>query len=723
MRRIAGCVLGAALLVGATLGGVMVGHSEVKVGPSPSPKVGLLFNPSSPAPPPNEQICSNPGGVLTSPWTYDGAASPSGTPYTSGTPGLPTYGAPGTDFPNVTAGFVAAPGAVGSTLVWTGSNDLYYLEPGVHFIGGAYFGSNSVYVGGYSSSAGRAVIDGHGYENFPGSSTQVANNTYEYLTVRNYMSSQNSFILGGVNGGSFGSGNTYKYNVIGPNNYAWNGPSIAPRHGLNDVGGYAIGGDNNTVIEYNCIQQNDQGGFNIGGGMNAPATGNVVEYNEFAYNGYGEFPDPCGCVSTAGKFFWTKNFVFMHNYVHNGYSVGVWGDFNNAGANISDNYIANNYGDGIMYEASYNANISNNVLVGNSTSLSGAWPTQTGGHKYGAGYGWGAGAVPTGAIYLPNTGGNASYVSNYDSPSTGCPVGYTDGCLLVQNNTLINNWGGVIVYTDSGRFSGGRVINQPNPPFAGTVPTYLQDMAQWEAWQVTVTAGSTTITAGAPFVAFYTSNGSFLNTAQTPSCSNQTCLNGSSSTLYAFGEGIPSPDPVTCSSDTTCTLANPATVSGTNQVIDISAPGGCGLYDLYNSTQGAITGNPPADYFDNCIWGSRNVLVSGNVMSLDSNVVPGCTTGSGCGINETIAFADGLPSGTTWWGFYDSYFPGHTAIASSPLNNVWKDNKYVFTGTGGDAEGNCSAGQWCFVAGDQGNTVTHATWTSTYGQDSGSTGL
>ena len=54
---------------------------------------------------PGPNICGS--SVLISPWNYNGAP---GTFNTSGTPGLPTFGAPGTDFPAQTSVYVVAAG-------------------------------------------------------------------------------------------------------------------------------------------------------------------------------------------------------------------------------------------------------------------------------------------------------------------------------------------------------------------------------------------------------------------------------------------------------------------------------------------------------------------------------------------------------------------------------------------------------------------------------------
>ena len=75
------------------------------------------------------------------------------------------------------------------------------------------------------------------------------------------------------------------------------------------------------------------------------------------------------------------NATVDYNYVHDNYNVGIWFDFLNSGADISYNYISSNWSAGIQYEASYNARIADNTLVGNSWPSDGPWPAGVKGGK------------------------------------------------------------------------------------------------------------------------------------------------------------------------------------------------------------------------------------------------------------------------------------------------------------------------------------------------------
>jgi hypothetical protein len=103
----------------------------------------------------------------------------------------------------------------------------------------------------------------------------------------------------------------------------------------------------------------------------------------------------------------------------------VWADTDNAGFNISDNYFANNWGEGIMYEISYNAQITDNNFVGNT--IGAGSNDVTSGH-------------PDGAIYISESGGDSRVASSYA------------GELLIQGNVLTNNWGGVILWENADRY-------------------------------------------------------------------------------------------------------------------------------------------------------------------------------------------------------------------------------------------------------------------------------
>ncbi len=681
------------------------------------------------APRSGTRVCGRP--ILQSPYHYDGAA----TSFRSGQYGLPTYGSPGSAYPGVTRGVIilaghntAAAGNGGYGL----NHVIYYFEPGEHVIQTSmYTGDDSVYLGGYSPSAGPAVIngvnggtvsgDGSSYLSSSRSGVANANQTWEYLTIENFGASENNAVLGNENGGEFDSGNTYLYDTIGPNEYGYNGSNTPPAKGMDSGGGYAIGLSGNTTIEYSCLTSNAQGAFN-GTGQD-----DVISHNEISWNALGEYPDSggnnpkeCGC-SGGGKLFFTVNAVVTDNYVHDNYNTGIWFDFDNTGANISGNYVASNWGNGIMYEASYNARIADNTLVGNGWASDGAWPT--GGKYYcyahvscanGSGPVTGAGGgFPYAAIYLPNSGGN-DQLSAITMPNCrhACVVASRySGELLVEGNVFANNFGEVMVYTDTNRFPGNidddsscsvplGALDQPNSKtyYLQTKVLYTGADASIAGTKVTSAAGTKTLCDN--FGDGQSSGGSG-NVTHAPSA-------GMAVFNLDTGGFVGTVAQVASAHSFTLTAQAP---SARGVPLIVSAYGGCGPADYYRGGLAQRTGRPAAAYWDNCIWGSRNVTVARNYFSMNSASITGCTAKNMCGYMGLLAFNAGVPA---LMQYFHSY-PSLVARATGGLGNVWADNTYAWSGSGG-------LGTWGFWVASQGTQVTQAQWQAApYRQDAGST--
>ena len=687
----------------------------------------------APASPP-VRVCGN-RAILDSPYGYDG---PPGTFTASDAPrGLPTFGSAGTRFPGDKRIVVVPPGnhaPAGHTAAYAADNTVFYFEPGSHIVQGImYTGAGSVYIGGYKNTVGVAVINGvngaapGGIGGHSLSSSRLgvtnADQTWEYLTIKNFSSSRNSSVLGNVNGAGFASGNTYKYNTIGPNEYGQAGSNFPPRSGESSGGGYAIDLRSDTTIEYNCLTRNAQGAFN-GGGVN-----DVISHNEISWNGLGEYPDApgpggspyrCGC-SGGGKLLFSVNAVITHNYVHDNYHTGIWLDFDNTGADISYNYIASNWGAGIIYEASYNASISHNTLVGNGWASDGPWPAGVRGLackggvscRAGAGPISGAGGgFPYAAISLANSGGNDNLRSiNVSACKRHCTVRSAyEGRLVVQGNRLVNNFGGVMIYTDTNRYPGNidndsacgiplGSLAQPNNSVYYQQTRELRTAADAtvDGTSVTSTGGTITLCSGYGGA----QGGHQSKSVQRPSV-GMAVFNIDTGRL--IGKVVKVISAHAFSIDRRAPKA-----SGVSLLL--SAYGGCGPADYHGGGPGRKSGVPAAYYWDNCIWGSRNITISHNSFFMESDRVTGCTRANMCGFMGDVAFNAGVP---VLMRFFKSY-PKLTAAASEGLGNVWSSNIYSWSGSAG-------AGQWQFWAGIQGRQVTRQLWTSPpYSQDTNST--
>ena len=691
---------------------------------------------ASDAPASGTPICNQP--ILDSPYSYDGAA---GTYTTSGTPsGLPTFGAPDTDFPSATRLIVVAVGdnsADASAGTYQVTNTVVYFEPGIHRLASTmYTGNRADYVGGYTAAAGKAIIDGvnggnGSFASKPSSGHNV-DNVWEYLTIRNFDSTENDAIMGDINsdyGGGRDDGDVYEYDTIGPNEYGYSGSS-RPNRGESSGGGYAINVGNYTAIKHNCLTQNAQGAYNGGG-----VIGTDISYNEISWNGLGEYPDApgtggspyaCGC-SGGGKLFYTANATVDYNYVHNNYSAGIWFDFENTGADISHNYVASNWGDGIDYEASYNANISDNTLIGNSWASDGAWPAGVGGGNCnGVTCTEGGGIIaasfgnPQATIYVSNSGGNAN-LGTISVPNTISVPGCSSHCTVtsryrghiwITGNNLVNNFGGVSVYTDTDRYPGDIDQDAACATPLGSLQetnnsTYYQQGTVLETTSADATISERSVVTASGTIAICDDFGKSpqdapandVRDSQAP-VKGMAVFNMDSGTLLGTVESVTNSHAFTLS-------RAPGNASGVRLLL--SAYGGCGPADYYGGGPGVKSGIPAAYYWDNCMLGSRNVIVSENKFSMDARTVTGCTVNNECGYQQAIAFNAGVP---TLMQFFDSYSKliAHT---SGGLGNVWSDNTYSWSGGG--------PGQWQFEAGLQGPNVSLAQWLAPpYSQDTGS---
>jgi parallel beta-helix repeat protein len=739
-RRKALIIAAAAILaVCAAVTAVLATGGSPKISPHYGTTAGQA--PASPTP-----ICGQP--VLNSVWNYNG---PPGTYNTSGTPaGLPTFGAPGTDFPGATSVMVVAAGnntAAASAGTFKVNHEIVYFEPGEHIIQSLMFaGYDAAYVGGYTPAAGKAVIDGvDGATNGTGlggsafaASQNVANNatdnTWEYLTIKNYTTGRGGSVMGFIDGtGAWDNGDTYKYDTIGPNDYGFVSTLSPPRTGESSGGGYALTAASFNTIEYNCISHDAEGGVNI-----SDAVDTRILHNEFSWNGIGEYPDTsgtgqspfaCGCSAGLGKIFYSVNTDIIGNYVHDNYNYGIWVDTNEAGDNISGNYIASNWAGGIFYESSYNANISDNTLTGNAWASDGAWPP---GHNGGLCDGFpcqdGLGIVGGGSkglaaatIYLPNSGGDSA-LSTVSIPSTitvpGCASACTvtsrySGHLYVTGNKMLNNFGGILTYSDTSRFPAETTQNQSCDEPLGSLHQ-PNSVTYYNQYNLMLTNADTAISG----VNVTSTHGTeaYCNSYFTPSAPGKDVgysfqvtnpLTGMDVFDQTTGTLLGTVATVTSAQSFTLNQA-PSGGYTTGDVLWLQSPGGCGFPDYPPSgSPGQVSGTPPAAYWDHCLWGSRNVTISGNYFSVGASTVTNCTQGNGCGFMQITGFNAGIAAINSIW----TTMPTLMQTQASGLNITWSGNAYHWQGTGG----------WSFHAGFQGAPdLTQAQWL-TAGQDAGST--
>jgi hypothetical protein len=663
--------------------------------------------------------------VLDSPYDYSGTA----TTFTSGerfgdAHAMPTYGTAGSDYPKATSGVIVPAGDDSGLAPLNNAATVYYFEPGDHRnVPYIEPGDNSVYVGGFSSLArpGEAEIDGGGR---PGDTLiSTASGVYvEYLTVAHFEATPQM----SQHGGSYvdqdqGDDWTVEYDTIGPNN-----DDFAKDPGSGGPGGYGLNIGSDSVYEYNCVTGNGEGGFNGPGGPGSlladpdpwgGAQNWTVKYNEITGNAINAGEAPSGGmwedvdgVAAGIKVFWTENGTFDDNYVYRNWGEGVWPDTSNSGMQIDGNVILDNFDSGIVYEASFNAQIDGNLIEGNGWAPLG--PKQWRG--YPTGYETQNGGGPDfvdRAIYINNSGGTTSMPSSEGSRYL--------GHLYVEDNTLLNNFGGITLFMDRNRFCGegadggagtctlnGTYTRGYGSPYYVT-PTSYSDHA-------TIRSGSGAVSAAGGFATNYAGS------ATTP---GKGWLVGlyDPATGAAIRGVLPAGDTISsCSSNTSCSLTAAATgtisdgsYQGGPAELEAGPPGGCGLFDLTGATPGSRTGSPRAAYYANCDWDVQGVTVSGNTFAMDANPtstytrgeVTDCTYALGCGYMVMYANTGACTTGC----FFSPYAGQAEAdlLKSSASGNRWSDNRYFWAGT--------STG-WSFELGGTGQTMTASQWCAA-GQD------
>ncbi len=669
-------------------------------------------------------MCGQP--VLNSPYRYDGNRGSSVATFASGEYDLPTYGSAGTDYPHITAGYIVSAGNNNSVSAATLNADgvLIYFEPGDHTnLTGIEPGNYSVFIGGYSPRTGEAEIDNGGN---PGNTltSYSSHVTIKYLTIANFDGTAKADSFGGAIVDEYGGYDwTVDHDTVGPNGDLLGQPYT----------GYGIGVGSASTYEYDCITKNGEGGFNDGtdtAKIKDPAPWGgpadyTIEHNEISSNAIATCSPALGChagvwgdasgVAAGLKVFWSLNGTIDYNYVHDNYGVGLWPDTNNSGLDISYNYISDNFDSAIAYEASFNVNITHNVIIDNGWNPKGTneWAGWPDGYQSSNG---GSPGYVDGAIYINNSGG----ASNVQSGSSR----YL-GQLNIIGNDLINNFGGIAAFQDRNRFcgegpdagAGACSLNGRYPGGSETGSPYYPQPTSY-ADDAAVSRGSTSVRTAGGFLNNYsgapaTPAAGWIIAAYDPASGDAV------SGIFPAGEKIAS-----CVGKTSCTLTMAATADVSSghaggQPIEIEAgpPSGCGMYDLIGSSAGKDTGSPSDPYFDNCNWWVQDLTISHNSFSMNANPtktwkagsVTNCLAATGCGYMVIYANSGACVNGCFWSPYADRVVADY--ITSSASHNVWSNNSYTWSGPGA----------WSFEAGHTGNVLSQSAWRrSPYDQDNGS---
>lgn len=284
------------------------------------------------------------------------------------------------------------------------SNTTFWLAPGEHHLGSDQYDQVIPKDGDTFVGAPDAVLDGRRINHyaFGGHAVDV---TIEHLTIQNFGKPETGNNEGVVNHDT-GHDWTIRHNTIRQN-----------------AGAGVMLGDG-SVVEHNCLSNNGQYGFSAYEPDGVESV--VLSHNEIVGNNTDDWEklnEGCGC-SGGGKFWATRDAKITGNWIHDNHGPGIWADTNNTEFLISKNYISENEGEGIIYEASYNASIVENTFMRNGIR---------GTHDSG---------FPTAAVYISESGSDKRAGATYGDT------------FEIAANRFINNWSGVVAWENADRFAG-----------------------------------------------------------------------------------------------------------------------------------------------------------------------------------------------------------------------------------------------------------------------------
>ena len=425
--------------------GISVGATHTDSAPAHGKKAAPR-NEASSATAAESKVCGS--SILRSPFDYHGSVGA----YRSGTSGLPTYGAKGTNFPYAKNGVIIPASTYDYHSYSLEPNTVYYLLPGTH-IGWFQADSGDAFVGGYWAAKG-TVLSGNyvsGGQAIDSNETlgNQAGVTVEYLTIEKYLPDANA---AAVNQEANSQWNI-EYNTIT----------------LNVPGAGVVLGTANT-LHANCLTFNGQYGFQsedtngyaadslTGGPYGITVSGNEISYNDTcdfsgllnnrAIGWVGHNPVPsqyrnskCGAVTADGdqggfKLWKTNGVTISGNYIHDNWGPGGWADTDNANTTWVDNTITNNESEGIIEEISYNFGISGNYIADND---------------------WADGlnnpGFPQAAIYISESGSDTTFGGVPGCKEAGCAgqKSYVNQS-VINGNKLVNNGGSIFLWQSSNRY-------------------------------------------------------------------------------------------------------------------------------------------------------------------------------------------------------------------------------------------------------------------------------
>ncbi len=297
------------------------------------------------------------------------------------------------------------------------SGTTFYLTTGTHTLptGPVVVKTSDKFIG-----APGAVIDGQFQANigsqsiaFKGGSSGV---TIQYLTISNFGQADGKMV------------SMVNQTAI---NYSQGANWTISNNTISHNGGSGVWVTNSSKLQNNCIEQNEQTGVAVPStGSSIQIHGAVIENNDIRNNNPSSSIESLGvCTGCAGgvKIWNSKGTIVRDNNVSGNNGAGIWVDNNNIDTLVESNVVKDNLKNGIYIEISYSAIIQKNYVSGNYVSLG---PTQ--------------GNFPDSGIYIAESGGD---------DATKTFLGGTFPAVLdINNNYILDNWNGINLWEDAGRY-------------------------------------------------------------------------------------------------------------------------------------------------------------------------------------------------------------------------------------------------------------------------------
>lgn len=334
---------------------------------------------------------------------------------------------PGTDLATATAN-----AAAGTT---------FYLTAGTHTLPTAPINpkTGNTYIG-----APGAVLDGQFKTNYTSGSRVMSmafkgsigysNVTIKYLTIKN-----------------FGQADGKMSSMINQTAINW-GQSpgwTVSNNTIANNGGAGLWAASNSKITTNCIENNEQLGFAVpskGGTDYTQHTNILLEGNEIRGNNRSNAIESVGvCTGCAGglKIWNSKGVTIRNNNVNTNNGTGIWVDNNNIDVLVEGNISKDNTKRGIFYEISYGGIIRKNYVTGSYVGLKGS--------------------ANNAAIYISESGG--------DEATKTLLGGTFPAELDINNNYIVDNWQGITLWEDAGRYCSQNDTSWCPPLIQGTNET------------------------------------------------------------------------------------------------------------------------------------------------------------------------------------------------------------------------------------------------------------